>query len=102
MKRLRRSPLHVSARNLGSAKPSDVSRSDRNRILHSAFIDESGWRGSRAFALKSKDSSRVRRAESFSKEVKTMADMAVFLNRAYLQLIRRYPNEGARSSGNGG
>ena len=114
MKRLRRSPLHVSTRDLGSAKPSGVSRSDRNRILHSAFIElKTG--GEVQGLLRSNPKIQVDEetgeplfdqelltAESFSKEMKTMADVAVFLNRAYLQLIRRYPNEGACSSGNGG
>jgi hypothetical protein len=89
-------------------------RRDRNRILHSAFIELKAG-GEVQGLLRSNPKIQVDEetgeplfdqefltAESFSKEMKTMADVAVFLKRAYLQLIHRYPDGGACSTANGG
>lgn len=82
-------------------------RRDRNRILHSAFIELKAG-GEVQGLLRSNPKIQVDEetgetifdqelltAESLSREMKTMADVAVFLNRAYMQLIHRYPNGGA-------
>lgn len=79
-------------------------RRDRNRILHSAFI-ELKTDGDVQGVLRSNPKIQVDEetgealfdqeiltAESFSKEMKMMAEVALFLNRAYAQLIQRYPN----------
>jgi hypothetical protein len=81
-------------------------RRDRNRILHSAFIELKAG-GEVQGILRSNPKIQVDAetgetlfdqelltAESFSKEMKMMAEVAMFLNRAYLQLIHRYPNGG--------
>lgn len=81
-------------------------RRHRNRILHSAFIELKAG-GEVQGLLRSNPKMQVDEetgetlfdqelltAESFSKEMKMMADVAFFLNRAYLQLIHRYPNGG--------
>lgn len=89
-------------------------RRDRNRILHSAFIElKAGGEVQGLFRSSSKIQvdeetgeplfdQEFLTVESFSMEMKVMADVALFLNRAHLQLIHRYPDGGACSSGNGG
>jgi hypothetical protein len=87
-------------------------RRDRNRILHSAFIELKAG-GEVQGLLRSNP--RIQRdeetgqplfdqelltPESFSKEMNIMAGVAFFLNRAYVQLIHRYPNGGVCSNGN--
>lgn len=82
-------------------------RRDRNRILHSAFIELKAG-GEVQGLLRSNPKKYVDEetgealfdqelltAESLSMEMRKMADAAVFLNRAYVQLIHRYPNGGA-------
>jgi hypothetical protein len=79
----------------------------RNRILHSAFIELKAG-GEIEELLRSNPKAHLDEetgealfdqelltAESFSKEMKIMGDVAMFLNRAYLQLISRYPNASA-------
>jgi hypothetical protein len=81
-------------------------RRDRNRILHSAFIELKAG-GEVQGLLRSNPKVQVDEEtgetlfdqelltlESFSKEMILMGNVAVFLNRAYLQLIARYPNGG--------
>jgi hypothetical protein len=81
-------------------------RRDRNRILHSAFIELKAG-GEVHGLLRSNPKIQVDEetgeplfdqelltSESFSKEMATMAELANFLNRAYLQLIARYPHGG--------
>jgi hypothetical protein len=82
-------------------------RRDRNRILHSAFIElKAGGEIQGLLRLNPKIQvdeetgetlfdQELLSAESFSKEMKIMADSAMFLNCAYLQLIHRYPTGGA-------
>lgn len=82
-------------------------RRDRNRILHSAFIELKAG-GEVQGLLRSNPKNQVDEEtgqtlfdheilslESFSKEMKAIADSAIFLNRAYLQLINRYPHGSA-------
>jgi hypothetical protein len=82
-------------------------RRDRNRILHSAFIELKAGGEVQGF-LRSNPKVQIDEetgetlfdqellaAESFSKEMKMMPDVAMFLNRAYVQLIHRYANGGA-------
>ena len=88
-------------------------RRDRNRILHSAFIElKAGGENQGLFRSNPKIQvdeetgeslfdQELLTPESFSEEMKLMADATVFLNRAYLQLIHRFPKGGACSSGNG-
>ena len=85
-------------------------RRDRNRILHSAFIElKAGCEVQGVLRSNPKIQTdeetgealfdqEVLTAESFSKEMKAMGDLAIFLNRAYVQLISRYPNGGAQPS----
>lgn len=81
-------------------------RRDRNRILHSAFIELKAG-GEVLGLLRSNPKIQVDEEtgeplfdqefltpESFSKEFKLMAAVALVLNRAYLQLIARYPDGG--------
>lgn len=81
-------------------------RRDRNRILHSAFIEFKAG-GEVHGLLRSNPKTQIDEetgetlfdqewltAESFSSENKMMAEVALFLNLAYLQLIARYPNGG--------
>ncbi|MRS03662.1 hypothetical protein EG832_10655 [bacterium] len=90
-----------------SAKTLHQIRRDRNRILHSAFIELKAG-GEVHAILRSNPKIQVDEetgealfdqellsAESFSKEIKMMAEVAMFLNRVHLQLIARYPNGGA-------
>jgi hypothetical protein len=79
-------------------------RRDRNRILHSAFIELKA--GGDFMELQrtnpklniDEESGEVLfdqeflTPESFSNEMKKMAEAAIFLGSAYLQLIHRYPN----------
>lgn len=88
-------------------------RRDRNRILHSAFIELKaggkiqGLLRSNTKALVDEETGESRfdqdvlTPESFAKERKMMADAAEFLNRAYLQLIHRYPNVGTQGEQTG-
>jgi hypothetical protein len=88
-------------------------RRDRNRILHSAFIELKAG-GEVQGLLRSDPKIQVDEEtgehlfdqelltpESFSKEMKMMADVTVLLNRAMNQLIQRYPHGGAGSKSNG-
>ena len=92
---------------VSAAKDLHQIRRDRNRILHSAFIELKAG-GEVQGLLRSNPKLQVDEetgeplfdqelltAESFSNEMKMMADVAVFLNRVYVQLIQRYPNGGA-------
>jgi hypothetical protein len=82
-------------------------RRDRNRILHSAFIELKAG-GEVQGLLRSNPKTQVDEEtgetmydqellspESFSNEMKMIAEVAMFLNRAYIQLIARYPYGGA-------
>jgi hypothetical protein len=82
-------------------------RRDRNRILHSAFIELKAG-GEVQGLLRSNPKIQVDEetgealfdqelltAESFTREMKIMANVAMIMNRAYTQLIHRYPNGGA-------
>lgn len=82
-------------------------RRDRNRILHSAFVELKAG-GEVQGLLRSNPKIEVDEEtgqtlfdqemlspESFSSEMKAIAESALFLNRAYLQLIHRYPHGGA-------
>jgi hypothetical protein len=79
-------------------------RRDRNRILHSAFIELKA--GGEVLALL-RSSPRVEAddktgetlfdqelltVESFSVQMKMMGEIALILNRSYTQLISRYPS----------
>ena len=80
---------------------------DRNRVLHSVFIElraggeVQGILRSNSKIQVDEDSGEVLfdqedlRGESFAKEMAMRAEFALFLNRAYRQLIHRYPNGGA-------
>lgn len=81
-------------------------RRDRNRILHSAFIELKA--GGEIYGLLRANpkiqlddetgeplfDQEILTPESFSKEMRTMGEVAMFLNRAYIQLIHRYPHGG--------
>ena len=82
-------------------------RRDRNRILHSAFV-ELKVAGEVQALLRSNPRLQVDEetgevlfdqelltAESFSQEMTKMAEVGMALNRAYIQLIQRYPTGGA-------
>lgn len=83
-------------------------RRDRNRILHSAFIELKA--GGEVVGLM-RSNPRVQideetgsvlfdqetlTSESFAAEMQKMAEAAIFLNRAYMQLIRRFPHGDAQ------
>lgn len=82
-------------------------RKDRNRILHSAFIEiESGGDVQAVIRInprlgideetgESVFDQEALTPESFSGEMDKMGSIALILNRAYAQLIQRYPNDGA-------
>lgn len=82
-------------------------RRDRNRILHSAFIElKAGGevcgllRVSPRLEVDDESGAvlydqELLTPESFAKEMRKMADAAMFLGRAYAQLIQRYPSGGA-------
>jgi hypothetical protein len=81
-------------------------RKDRNRILHSAFIELKA--GGEVQGLVRSDprlgvdeetgetlfDQEYLTPNSFDGEMKKMAETALFLNRVYTQLIHRYPNDG--------
>jgi hypothetical protein len=82
-------------------------RRDRNRILHSAYIELKAGGEVRGM-LRSSPKLQVDEEtgkplfdhellspESFSAEMKKMAEVGFFLGRAYMQLIHRYPAGGA-------
>jgi hypothetical protein len=82
-------------------------RRSRNRILHSAFIELKAG-GEVQGLLRSNPKIQVDEetgqvlfdqeiltSESFSIEMEIMANVSMFLNRAYIQLISRYPSGGA-------
>ncbi|MFG6447630.1 hypothetical protein ACG0Z6_05165 [Roseateles sp. BYS180W] len=82
-------------------------RRDRNRILHSAFIELKAG-GEVQGILRSGSKLQVDEetgealfdqellsAKSFTSEMKAVADLSLFLNRAYTQLLHRYPHGGA-------
>lgn len=82
-------------------------RRDRNRILHSAFIELKAG-GEIQGLLRSNPKTQVDEEtgqtlfdqemlspDSFANEMKAIAESATFLNRAYLQLIHRYPHGSA-------
>lgn len=79
-------------------------RRDRNRILHSAFIELKAG-GEVVGLMRSNPRLNVDEetgealydqemltAESFAEEMRRMAEVAMFLGRAHLQLIHRYPH----------
>lgn len=82
-------------------------RRDRNRILHSAFVElKSGnevqglVRSNPKIQIdeetgESLFDQELLTDESFAKEMGMMADAAVFLNQAHLQLLHKYPDGGA-------
>lgn len=81
-------------------------RRSRNRILHSAYIELKAGREVQAILRSNPkltvDESgeyqfdqEVLKPDSFDEEMRKMAESAFFLNRAYTQLIHRYPNGGA-------
>jgi hypothetical protein len=78
-------------------------RRDRNRILHSAFVEFKAG-GEVVGVMRSNPrltvdyetgevlyDQEMLTPESFTEEMQRMGKAAVFLNRAYLQLIQRYP-----------
>jgi hypothetical protein len=82
-------------------------RRDRNRILHSAFIELKAGGEVRGLMRTNPRldvdeetdevlyDQELLTPESFAEEMRKMAEAAVFLGRAYLQLIHRYPDGGA-------
>ena len=82
-------------------------RRDRNRILHSAFIELKA--GDEVHALIRSNpqlgideetgeplfDQEYLEPDSFNREMAKMAEVGFFLNRSYTQLIHRYPNGGA-------
>ncbi|UCV14905.1 hypothetical protein [Quatrionicoccus australiensis] len=82
-------------------------RRDRNRILHSAFIelkageeDQGILRSSPKLQIDEETGEplfdqELLSAKSFTSEMKAMAELSLFLNRAYIQLIHRYHSGGA-------
>lgn len=82
-------------------------RRDRNRILHSAFVElKAGgeiiglMRSNQKLYIdevtgKALYDRELLTPESFKDEMQRMAEAEMFLSRAYLQLIHRYPNESA-------
>lgn len=83
-------------------------RRDRNRILHSTFIELKAS-GEVQGLLRSNPTIQVDEEtgeslfdheiltpESFAKKMKVMANTALFLNRVHLQLIHAYPHNGCQ------
>ncbi len=82
-------------------------RKDRNRILHSAFIElKAGgevqclMRSNPRYEIDEETGAPLFDQEyltpdSFDKEMKKIGEAALFINRAYAQLLQRYPNGGA-------
>lgn len=83
-------------------------RKDRNRILHSAFIELKAGGEVRALIRsnprlgvdeetgKPLYDQEYLKPDSFDQEMKNMSEAALFLNRAYTQLLHKYPNGGAQ------
>lgn len=81
-------------------------RRDRNRILHSAFIEMKAGgdvhgllRSGTRYQVDDETGDahfdqEILTEDSFSNEMKAVAELAMFLNRAYMQLIHRYPHGG--------
>lgn len=82
-------------------------RRDRNRIIHSAFIELKAG-GALVGVVRSNPrldvdeetgdvlhDTEMLTAESFADEMRRMGEAAMFLDRTYLQLIHRYPHGGA-------
>lgn len=82
-------------------------RRDRNRILHSAFIELKAG-GELVGLMRSNPrldvdeetgdflhDTEMLTAESFANDMRRMGEAAMFLQRAYLQLTHRYPHGGA-------
>lgn len=86
-------------------------RRDRNRILHSAFIEfKAGGETQGTLRISSKNQideetggplfdQELLTAESFVSEMRSMAELSLFLDRTYMQLIHRYPNGGVSPKG---
>ncbi|MGN0927269.1 hypothetical protein [Ectopseudomonas mendocina] len=82
-------------------------RRDRNRILHSAFVElkaggevQGILRSSSKLQMDGETGEtlfdqELLTAESFASEMETMVELSLFLNRTYMQLIHRYPSGGA-------
>lgn len=82
-------------------------RRDRNRILHSAFIELKAGdevhaliRSNPQFGIDEETGEPLfdqeyLKPDSFHREMAKMAEAGFFLNRSYTQLIHRYPNGGA-------
>lgn len=82
-------------------------RRDRNSILHSAFVELKGGGEVQAIMrsnprLTTEEETgellfdqEILRPDSFDDKMKEMAEAALFLNRAYTQLIHRYPTGNA-------
>lgn len=82
-------------------------RRDRNRILHSAFVElkaggevQGLMRANPRLEVDEETGEvlydqEMLTPESFTTEMRKMAEAAMFLGRAYLQLIHRYPDGGA-------
>ncbi len=83
-------------------------RRDRNRILHSAFIELKAG-GEVAGLMRSNPrvtideetgsvlyGQEMLKPESFANEMRTMGESAMFLSRAYIQLIHRFPHGDAQ------
>jgi hypothetical protein len=82
-------------------------RRDRNRILHSAFVELKAGGEVRALLrsnprpMVDEDTGEYQfdrealKPDSFDAEMRKMAEAAFFLSRAYAQLIQRYPDGGA-------
>jgi hypothetical protein len=102
-------PLEANFRDsfASAVKNLHLVRRHRNRLLHSAFIELKAG-GEVQGMLRSNPKLQVEEetgdvlfdqelltAESFTAEMQVMADLSLFLSRAYLQLIQRYPNGGA-------
>lgn len=82
-------------------------RRDRNRILHSAFIELKA--GGEVVGLMRSNlrltideetgdvlyDQKMLTPESFANEMRKMGEAAMFLNRAYMQLIHRHPHDDA-------
>jgi len=83
-------------------------RRDRNRILHSAFIElKAGgevvglMRSNPRLTIDEETGSvlfdqEMLKPESFAVEMRKMGEAAMFLNRAYMQLIHRFPHGDAQ------
>ncbi len=82
-------------------------RKDRNRIMHSAYIEISAGGDVQAIMRSNPQlgideetgetmfDQEILTPNSFSQEMALMGEIALVLNRAYMQLIQRYPKGGA-------